>query len=136
MRKYLTIYTRRLLVIYHFAAAPFWISLHMRKIWYSFLSVHKDLDTDWFPQFSYPTRSKFMKKEVFYNWCVLCIFKNLIENKSNTKNAKWGFALYWKQKYHNEMGIPFPDPSNTPIQSWFCYNHPVSFEYIYCICFC
>ncbi len=33
-------YMRRPLVIYDFATAPFWISLYMRKIWFSFLSVH------------------------------------------------------------------------------------------------
>ncbi len=32
-------YVRRPLVIYDFATAPFWISLYMRKIWLSFLSV-------------------------------------------------------------------------------------------------
>ncbi len=31
--------TRRLLVIYYFATAPFWISLHMKKIRFSFLLV-------------------------------------------------------------------------------------------------
>jgi hypothetical protein len=35
MRKYL----RRPLVIYDFAIAPFWISLYMRKVLFSFLSV-------------------------------------------------------------------------------------------------
>ncbi len=30
---------RRPLVTYDFATAPFWISLHMRKILFSFLSV-------------------------------------------------------------------------------------------------
>ncbi len=30
-------YMRRPLVIYDFATAPFWISLYMRKIWFSFL---------------------------------------------------------------------------------------------------
>ncbi len=33
-------YVRRPLVIYDFATAPFSISLYMRKIWFSFLSVH------------------------------------------------------------------------------------------------
>jgi hypothetical protein len=42
MRKCLVIYTvqysmMRLLVIYDFATAPFWISLNMRKILFSFL---------------------------------------------------------------------------------------------------
>ncbi len=32
-------YLRRPLVIYDFATAQFWISLYMRKIWFSFLSV-------------------------------------------------------------------------------------------------
>ncbi len=41
MRKYFPIYCmRRPLVICDFATAPFWISLYMRKIWFSFLSVH------------------------------------------------------------------------------------------------
>jgi hypothetical protein len=31
---------RRPLVIYDFATAPFWISLYMRKILFSFLSVY------------------------------------------------------------------------------------------------
>jgi len=31
---------RRPLVKYDFATAPIWISLYMRKIWFSFLSVH------------------------------------------------------------------------------------------------
>jgi hypothetical protein len=39
MRKYLVIYTRRLLVIYDFATAPFWISLYIRNFFLSFLSV-------------------------------------------------------------------------------------------------
>ncbi len=41
MGKYLRIssYTRKLLLIYDFAAAPLWISLYMRKIWFSFSSV-------------------------------------------------------------------------------------------------
>ncbi len=33
-------YMRRPLVIYGFATAPLWISLYMRKIWFSFLSVY------------------------------------------------------------------------------------------------
>ncbi len=33
-------YMRRPLVINDFATAPLWISLYMRKIWFSFLSVH------------------------------------------------------------------------------------------------
>ncbi len=37
MRKYLIIYCiRRPLVIYDFASAPFWISLYMRNILFSF----------------------------------------------------------------------------------------------------
>ncbi len=41
MRKYLVIYSmRRLLVIYDFATAPFRISIYMRKIFFSFLSVY------------------------------------------------------------------------------------------------
>jgi hypothetical protein len=42
MRKYVVIYEeRRPLVIYDFATAPFWISLYMRKILFSFLSGHR-----------------------------------------------------------------------------------------------
>jgi hypothetical protein len=33
-------YMRRPLAIYDFATAPFWISLYMRKILFSFLSVY------------------------------------------------------------------------------------------------
>ncbi len=33
-------YMRRPLLIYDFATAPLWISLYMRKIWFSFLSVY------------------------------------------------------------------------------------------------
>ncbi len=42
MRKCVNIspYMRRLLVIYDFATAPFWISLHMKKVGFSFLSVY------------------------------------------------------------------------------------------------
>ncbi len=41
MRKYFPIYCMSTpLVIYDFATAPFWISLYMRKIWFSFLSVN------------------------------------------------------------------------------------------------
>jgi hypothetical protein len=35
-------YIRRPLVIYDFATAPLWISRYMRKIWFSFLSVHRN----------------------------------------------------------------------------------------------
>ncbi len=35
-------YMWRPLVIYDFATAPFWISLHIRKIWFSFLIVLVD----------------------------------------------------------------------------------------------
>ncbi len=40
--KYLRIssYIRKPFLIYDFATAPFWISLYMRKIWFSFLSVY------------------------------------------------------------------------------------------------
>jgi hypothetical protein len=38
IRKYLII-LRRPLVTYDIAASPFWISLYMRKIFFSFLSV-------------------------------------------------------------------------------------------------
>jgi hypothetical protein len=40
MRKYLIIYEKRPLVIHDFATAPFWISIYMRKMLFSFLSVH------------------------------------------------------------------------------------------------
>ncbi len=41
MDKYLVIqYIRRPLVIYDLATARFWVSLYMRKILFSFLSVH------------------------------------------------------------------------------------------------
>ncbi len=33
-------YMRRPLVMYYFGTAPLWISLYMRKIWFSFLSVY------------------------------------------------------------------------------------------------
>ncbi len=36
-------YMRRPLVMYDFATAPLWISLHMRKVWFSFLSVYLNL---------------------------------------------------------------------------------------------
>jgi hypothetical protein len=36
---------RRLLVIYDFATAPCWISLYMRKILFSFLSVWRKQET-------------------------------------------------------------------------------------------
>jgi hypothetical protein len=39
MRKYFSPYMRRPLVIYDFATAPLWISLYMRKTWFSFLLV-------------------------------------------------------------------------------------------------
>jgi hypothetical protein len=40
MRKYLTIYEEAIgHILYDFATAPFWISLYMRKILLSFLSV-------------------------------------------------------------------------------------------------
>ncbi len=41
MGKYFRIssYIRKPFLIYDFATAPLWISLHMRKIWFSFLSV-------------------------------------------------------------------------------------------------
>ncbi len=41
MGKYLRIssYIRKLFLIYDFATAPLWISLYMRKFWFSFLSV-------------------------------------------------------------------------------------------------
>ncbi len=35
-------YMRRPLVIYDFATVPLWISLYMRKIWFTFLSVWRD----------------------------------------------------------------------------------------------
>ena len=38
MRKYFSIYEEAV-VIYDYATAPSWISLYMRKIWLSFLSV-------------------------------------------------------------------------------------------------
>ncbi len=43
MTKYLQIssYIRKPFLIHDFATAPFWISLHMRKILFSFLSVYK-----------------------------------------------------------------------------------------------
>ncbi len=42
MNKYLHIssYIRKPFLVYDFATAPVWISLHMRKIYFSFLSVH------------------------------------------------------------------------------------------------
>jgi hypothetical protein len=40
MRKYFTIYEEAFIVIYDFATAPLWISLYMRKIWFSFLLVY------------------------------------------------------------------------------------------------
>ncbi len=42
MTKYLRIssYTRKAFLIYDFATAPIWISLYMRKIWFSFLPVY------------------------------------------------------------------------------------------------
>jgi hypothetical protein len=42
MEKYLRIswYIRKPFLIYDFPTAPFWISLNMRKIWFSFLSVY------------------------------------------------------------------------------------------------
>ncbi len=36
---------RRPLVIYEFATDPFWISLYLREIWFSLLSVYKDEDS-------------------------------------------------------------------------------------------
>jgi hypothetical protein len=36
MRKYLVRYEEAVIVIYDFATAPFWISLYMRKILFSF----------------------------------------------------------------------------------------------------
>jgi hypothetical protein len=43
MGKYLRIssYIRKPFLIYNFATAPLWISLSMRKIWFSFLSVQR-----------------------------------------------------------------------------------------------
>jgi hypothetical protein len=38
----ISLYMRRPLVIYDFATAPLWLSLYMRKIWFSFLSVQKE----------------------------------------------------------------------------------------------
>ncbi len=40
MLKYLVIFEEGPLVIYDFSTAPFWISLYMRKILFSFLSVY------------------------------------------------------------------------------------------------
>ncbi len=40
MRKYFSIYEETVSHVYDFSTAPFWISLYMRKIWFSFLSVY------------------------------------------------------------------------------------------------
>ncbi len=46
MGKYLRIssYIRKPFLIYDFATASLWISLYMRKIWFSFLSVHHTVE--------------------------------------------------------------------------------------------
>ncbi len=46
MRKYFR-FMRGPLVIYDFSTAPFWISLYMRKIWFSFLSVYYCIICQW-----------------------------------------------------------------------------------------
>ncbi len=45
IRKYLSIssYIRNPFLIYDFATTPLWISLYMRKIWFTFLSVYSHL---------------------------------------------------------------------------------------------
>jgi hypothetical protein len=45
MGKYLRIssYIRKPFLIYDFETAPLWISFYMRKMWFSFLSVHIQL---------------------------------------------------------------------------------------------
>jgi hypothetical protein len=47
--KYLPIssYIRKHFLIYDFATAPLWISLYMRKIWFSFLSVYISLSVQY-----------------------------------------------------------------------------------------
>ncbi len=50
VRKYANIwsYLRRPLVIYDFATAPFWISLYMRKILFSFYSCYRENSYNYF----------------------------------------------------------------------------------------
>ncbi len=42
---FISSYIRKPLLIYDFATAPLWISLYMRKIWFSFLSVYEDTES-------------------------------------------------------------------------------------------
>ncbi len=81
MRKYFPIYCmRRLLVIYDFATAPFWISLYMRKIRFSFLSVYHALflsmlaweDVEW-PRLS----RRSVKTRRFCSAMLVCLSANL-----------------------------------------------------------
>jgi hypothetical protein len=46
MGKYFSIstYVRKLFLIYDFVTDPLWISLYMRNIWFSFLSVYKQFE--------------------------------------------------------------------------------------------
>jgi hypothetical protein len=47
MRKYFPMYEEAVSHTYDFATAPLWISLYMRKICFSFLSVYGSIFAEW-----------------------------------------------------------------------------------------
>ncbi len=71
-------YMRRPLVIYDFATAPFWISLYMRKIWFSFLSVQLTLSEALHASQLSHTVSTFFSVRIYINVkkiFIFCVFQ-------------------------------------------------------------
>ncbi len=107
--KYLRIssYIRKLFLIYDFATSPLWISLYMRKIWFSFLSVcavQKGALTLYFFEISTGIKRRMLdiskkvtcyflqnvwKMHSFFLICILSLQKVLLwPEKSSVKNRE------------------------------------------------
>jgi len=92
---------RRPLVIYDFATAPFWISLYMRKIWFSFLSVWMIMISCLEKNYILVLQCSVMEKftEVFSKSCgVQCTFLFLMVEEG----VRWRQKLiYLKENRHS-----------------------------------
>ncbi len=83
-------YMRRPLVKYDFATAPFWISVYMRKIWFSFLSVY-----DW--EVAAARLQKKLFQLLWISWSQITYFLLGTAGLRKYKCSPWwiGFRRWW-----------------------------------------
>ncbi len=139
--KYLRIssYIRKPFLIYDFATAPIWISLYLRKIFFSFVSVNGSGSDQQILEHGNPSRR--FKLDFVLSKCKLFSFAFERPESVHWLNADAQQCLFFnnmqpsyaERMVRKRLSDPSPPPPH-PLPTWTMNTVSTGKEYVHCVC--